>query len=268
MDGQSRSRFGSAVRWVGRRLGRRLAGRGWRLAVLAGAAALLAGCSAMGPTDNPVARKLTWFSYLNGDDLRVACGRDGTDRFRLVFNADYNRHIRTYDVTADRERGGAAVEARVIEATDLARLSPQDPLSAARGSTSRIELTPNQFAYFIAGLRSSGVFEAPPNGLRLPSNGVYWLVNGCQEGHWFFNAFPYPSGRFADIRFPEALRDADRTGIPFPALPPPEEAPRSLPSGSRQAEGGVFFELEVADAGLAGPTHLFGPWTLGNFLTR
>lgn len=223
----------------------------------------LAGCSSTGPTDNPVARKLTWFSYLNGDDLRSRCGKDGTDRFRLVFNADYNRHVRTYDVVGDPERGGAAVEAHVIEATDLARITPADPFSAARGRKASLQLSAAQYDSFIGRLREDGAFDPPPHGLRLPSNGFYWLINGCRAGQWFFTAFPYPSSRFTDARFPELLRSIDPTGVAFPGLPEPEDAPRTLPSSGQLADGGVFFEVQVGRYGLVGPTAPFGALMLG-----
>ncbi len=229
---------------------------------LAAAIALLAGCTAFGPTDNPVARKLTWFSYLSGDDLRAACGRNGADRYRMVFNADYNKHVRTYDIVGDptEDGGGARIEERVIEATDLARLTPLDPLSAARGRTATTQLTPAQFAGFIGRLRDTGAFDPPPDGLRLPSNGIYWLISGCQGGAWFFSAHPYPSGRFTDAGFLEPLRQLNGTGVPLPALPAPADAPRSLPPAGERADGGVFFDIQVADSGLVGPTHGFGRW--------
>ena len=34
---------------------------------------LLAGCAASGPAGNPIARNLTWFSYVGGDYIRAAC---------------------------------------------------------------------------------------------------------------------------------------------------------------------------------------------------
>lgn len=237
-------------------------GAGGKLAGLA-LAGWLAGCAAVGPTDQPVGRTLTWFSYLNGDDLRKGCGTDRNDRFRLVFNADYNQHIRTYDITGDPEKGGAVVVARVIEAADLARINPADPLASWRGQRAETRLTPRQFAEFVLRLADSGAFEPLPERLRLPSNGIYWLINGCRGGTWFFSAYPYPQDRFADIRFAQPLERLDSTGVPFPPLPAPDRAPRRLPPGNDRTEsGGVFFELEVDRDGLVGPTHLFGPWKL------
>jgi hypothetical protein len=227
--------------------------------VLALACAFVAaGCASSGPTDNPVARRLTWISYVSGDDLRTACRKDGPERYRLVFNADYNQHVRTYDLTADPEGGGATLEARVIEATDLARLDATDPLANVRGRTAQTRLTAAQFAAFVASLGDSGAFDGLPDRLRLRSNGIYWLANGCHGGHWFFSAYPYPDSRFVDIRFLEPLRAIDGTGVPFPALPDPAAQPPARP----RDEPGAAFQLDVDGSGVIGPTHLFGPWTL------
>ncbi|WP_247894262.1 hypothetical protein [Azospirillum sp. B510] len=232
-------------------------------AAMAASLLALAGCGSLGPTDNPLARKLTWFSYLNGDDLRSSCGKDGADRFRLIFNADYNRHVRTYDIVREADRGGAAVEAHVIEATDLARLTLADPFSAARGRTATLQLDATQYDSFIGRLREDGAFDPPPDGLRLPSNGFYWLISGCRGGQWFFTAYRYPSSRFTDAGFPELLRGIDATGIAFPGLPAPDDAPRTLPSSGQLADGGVFFEVRIGrdgrgHYGLVGPTAPFG----------
>ncbi len=171
-------------------------------AVLAAALAALAGCAGMAQPDATAARRTTWISYLNGDDLRASCDKGRADRYRLVFNADYNKHVRTYDVVGDSERGGAVVEARVLEASDLARLDPDESLTADRGAVERVQLTPRQFALFVLRLYQNGAFEpGHGGGMRPPSDGVYWLINGCRAGTWFFNAYPYPSDRFQDIRF-------------------------------------------------------------------
>ncbi|NUB08517.1 hypothetical protein FW320_20335 [Azospirillum sp. Vi22] len=241
-------------------------GRRGRIAKVAGlaAAGLLAGCASVGPTDNPVARKLTWVSYLNGDDLRAACTKGESDRYRLVFNADYQKHVRTYDIVGDRGTGGAMVEARVLEATDLARIDLDDPAAVGRGPVVKAQLSPRQFALFVLRLYESGAFEPAPSGVRLPSNGVYWLINGCRRGSWFFNAYPYPSDRFADIRFDGPLKELDGsvqgTGVPYPVLPRPQDAPRTLPTGGQVDSAGVVFEVQVGRDGLVGPTAPFGNW--------
>ncbi|WP_246337256.1 hypothetical protein [Azospirillum oleiclasticum] len=235
---------------------------GWALM----ACAALAACASAGPAGNPVERKLTWFSYLNGDDLRVACAQDGPDRFRMVFNADYNEHVRTYDVTGDPD-GGASVAARVIKAPDLARVDLADPVGAWKGDEAQTRLSPTQYAMLVIRLYESGAFQMLPERLRLPSNSFYWLVSGCRDGQWFFTAYPYPSDRFADIRFAEPLGAMDPTGVAPPRLPSPADAPRSLPPGSRQQDGGVFFEIEVSGKGLVGPHLTLGPWPFAGWFT-
>lgn len=228
---------------------------------LAATLTTLAGCAAFGPTDNPVARKLTWFSYLSGDDLRASCGASDGDRYRVVFNADYNRHVRTYDITLDpADSGSALVEARVIEATDLARLTPLDPLSAARGQTATLRLTPPQLASVLARLTDKGAFEPPATTMRLPSNGVYWLINGCRAGRWFFAVHPYPASPFTDATFLEPTRALDPGMIAFPALPPPGSAPFVGSTGNQRSDTGVYFEIEANRDGVVGPTAPFGRW--------
>lgn len=237
-----------------------------RFGLALAACAALAGCASSGPAGNPVERKLTWFSYLNGDDLRLACAKDEPDRYRMVFNADYNEHVRTYDVVGDA-KGGARVSARVIKAPDLARVDLADPVGAWKGEEAQGWLSPAQYAMLVMKLYESGAFQMLPDRLRLPSNGFYWLVSGCREGQWFFTAYPYPSDRFADIHFVEPLGAMDPTGAALPRLPPPADAPRSLPPGSRQQDGGVFFEIEVSGDGLAGPYLKLGPWPFAGLLT-
>jgi len=56
------------------------------VAVLTLAAVGLAGCAFTQNSDvsNPLVRKSTWFSYLNADDLRVACSAGDADRKSVV----------------------------------------------------------------------------------------------------------------------------------------------------------------------------------------
>ncbi|HYG88670.1 MAG TPA: hypothetical protein VD978_20685 [Azospirillum sp.] len=225
------------------------------------AAALLAmGCASSGPTENPATRTLSWISYLSGDDLRSVCHKDGLERYRLVFNADYNQQVRTYDVVGDPNDGGAIVHARVIAAADLSRVDAADPIASIRGQTAETRLTPQQFGAFVLALSETGAFEPQRDRLRLRSSGIYWLVNGCHGGRWFFSAYPYPASRFVDIRFIALLREIDGAGIPFPALPAPTAPP---PSPGRD-EPGASFQMEADRDGPVGPTHLFGPWLLAD----
>ena len=54
---------------------------------------VVGGCSYYGSPqsdiDNPAVRKVAWFSYLDGNDIRERCAPGAHDRFRLVYNGQY-----------------------------------------------------------------------------------------------------------------------------------------------------------------------------------
>ncbi len=58
--------------------------------------------------DNPAVRKVAWFSYLDGNDIREAARPGAPDRFRLVYNGQYEKQIRSYEITAGESRIRAA----------------------------------------------------------------------------------------------------------------------------------------------------------------
>ncbi|MFX4447010.1 hypothetical protein ABTA86_19705, partial [Acinetobacter baumannii] len=77
------------------------------------AAVGLVACASTGPVDNPIARTLTWFSYLNGDDIRNTCPAGVRDRYRFVYNGTFNSQVRTYDLVQDTGGGGATLTIHV-----------------------------------------------------------------------------------------------------------------------------------------------------------
>jgi hypothetical protein len=171
------------------------------------AAATLGGCASLDGTTQQ-AQPLTWMAYLNGDDLRANCVKGAADHYRLVFNADYNQHIRTYDIASEPNFAGARIEARVIPATDLTRVDLQAPLNADHTQVSEMRLTARQFALFALRLYENGAFEPMRPELRLQSNGVRWLISGCRGGNWFFNAYPFPADSFAEAHLKEGMTRA------------------------------------------------------------
>ncbi len=48
--------------------------------------------------EQPIVRSFHWFSYVGGDDIRAACGHDGRNRLRLIYNAIYDEQVRTYEI--------------------------------------------------------------------------------------------------------------------------------------------------------------------------
>src|SRR5215813_10182543 len=95
-----------------------------RLSVM-GVIVLLAACSYRGDIDNPVVRKVSWFSYLDGTDIRVACTEGAQDRYRLVYNARYEEQLRSYEVVADGG-GGAYLVARAKGRSNMFAISADD----------------------------------------------------------------------------------------------------------------------------------------------
>lgn len=215
-----------------------------RLAAVLLVAAAAAGCAYEGGVDNPVVRKLSWFSFIEGDDLRRACGPGAPDRFRLVYNAVYDEQVRIYEL------GGAGqpsrLRQRVIEAPNLALgADVLDPVGPWRGRTAERVLDEGRYRALLESFAADGVFGPPSQGLELPSRGFYWTAAACREGRWHFTAWLWPRPEFQRLRFDDLLFAADTTGVP----PNP---PRPLPP--RYNDTGFYgdFTLRVGVDGLSG----------------
>jgi len=175
---------------------------------------LLPGCASFGPAEEADARKLTWFSYVNGEDLRAHCSHEEPDRYRLIYNSKSNAQLRTYEVRAAGDTGegagGAVVEARIIPADALWGRDPEDALGSGQMVSMRLYLSPDQFERLTTKLDESGVFSGPAMELRAQAGGVFWLASGCHEGTYFLTAFSNPSDRFENIGMSESVGSAKR----------------------------------------------------------
>jgi hypothetical protein len=176
----------------------------------AAAALLLSGCASLGTAEEADARKLTWFSYVNGEDLRAQCSREEPDRYRLIYNSKSNAQLRTYEVHAAggtaEGGGGAVVEARIIPADTLWRRDPEDALGSGQMVSMRLYLSPDQFAHLTTKLDESGVFTSTSMELRTQTSGVFWLASGCHDGTYFLTAFSNPLDRFENIGMSESAK--------------------------------------------------------------
>src|SRR3982750_1992701 len=77
------------------------------LSLSAPSAAVLAGCAYYGDAatdiDNPAVQKFAWFSFLDGHDIREACaalGPKAPARYRLIYNGQYEKQLRVYEIDA------------------------------------------------------------------------------------------------------------------------------------------------------------------------
>lgn len=217
----------------------------------------VAGCSYRGNIDNPIARHLTWFSYIGGDDIRAACGPGMLDWYRLVYNARYEEQLRSYEVVADGA-GGAILVARALGSPAPLSVVAGTPLPSWGWARSETRLDEAAFAAFEQTMVDSGFFEPPPVGLRLSSGDFWWVASGCIDEAFHFSAWRHTPDHAADLDFPAFLFAHDATGVPVNP-PRPVASARFGPRGNRDNWGGrIDFTLEVTAAGVGGgPRGLF-----------
>lgn len=245
-----------------RSLWRRAAGpgrRALRLGALLGAAAL-ASCTYSGDLETPFAQKLTWFSLLNGDDIRESCGPGAPDRIRLVYNGRYREQLRVYDLVASDpagpNAGGAELTARVQDAATYNKLGSIDlgsPLSAWQWQRSQASLAPDEFRRLQRALEQAGLGQRPPVGTELRSTRFYWVAIACADGEVWFQAWQHPQTDVTRLPFVSLLLAADGTGVPFNAPRPLSAAEASIREPGPQRDQESFgFSLKVGENGLAG----------------
>lgn len=220
---------------------------------------LTVACTYRGGSD-PVTRKLTWFSYLNGDDLRAECAPGAPERYRFVYNGVYIEQVRLYEVRTGLEGHGGEFDARAIGPTRLGGLvitKPEDVLAPWQGKTASASLSTENLADLSEAMRESGVFDGAPSGLQLHTEDFYWIVAACADGRFSFNAYRWPSPRFEAASFAELLFAWDATQVP---VNPPREVDRNWlyvePDGQDLASYPIF-TLSVGEDGLRGVPRLF-----------
>ena len=169
--------------------------------------------------DQPVVRSLNWFSYVAGADIRAACRPGERSRVRLVYNALWEEQVRTYELflQPDGKAGlnmgvlvdqGAATNVSSILIGQLGDVTGPWRMRRAQRLLSAPETTE-----LMGLLQSSAGFGPPRDGLRLPDNDFWWTVASCRDGAWGFQAYHYPTDRFANVRFAEKLFALDNVGI-------------------------------------------------------
>ncbi len=230
---------------------------------------LLAGCAYHGNSasnlDNPAVQKFTWFSFLDGSDLREACaalGPNAPARYRLVYNGQYEKQLRIYEIEA-QPSGGASLRARTKGTTNLANwwvADSADLLAPWRWRESTAALSPAEMAQFHKALVESGFGQGAPQGLRLPSQDFYWVASGCEAGRFQFHAWRAKQGRLDDAKFQDFLLRHDGTGLGFrqPYVLPIEESSAHRPAGGKNGRNpSSNFTVEVSGEGIGGLINAF-----------
>lgn len=215
---------------------------------------LVAGCAYRG-ADDPVSLRLSWFSYLNGDDLRGLCIPGAPDRYRFVYNGVNVEQLRLYELTERPGGDGHILSVRVIGAPSLATVeigAPGDLIEPWRGRSETVVLRDDDLALLRRAMESARVFDPSPEGLELPSKGFFWIVDACRAGRFHFNAYLWPSDRFDRAAFANLLLAWDPTGV---ALNAPR-VPQYELYDPDQATSARNFQLRVGRNGLWGAK----PW--------
>ncbi len=210
----------------------------------------LAGCAYRGgDVSDPIGRKATWFSFVEGTDIRNACRPGAPDRYRLVYNANYEDQVRVYEIG----RGGAKylMTEQVFGGANVLELTLDDPLNPWRGKGAEVSLTPQQHQTLLRAFEQSGMFAPPPVGLELPSRSYYWTAAFCHQGRYGLTAWRWPDARWDQLGFMNLLLQLDVTGVPVEA--PRKLAPR-LASEEREDLG--KFTLKMGENGLVGLSRL------------
>lgn len=222
--------------------------------VLAISSLVLVACSASG--DDPISRRLNYFNYISGEDIRAECGPQEDLRIRFVYNADYIEQVRTYELRARTFGKGGILKAEVYSPRLNKQIEARIPLWPWTGKEATVGLEEDAIGYLHGTLAASGFYAPPPVGTKLDSRSYYWVVTGCIQGTFVFNAWAYPSQRFKQIQFAQALEKFDHTGVPF-REPKPKEAgeleAREEPARAQDSEASYMrFFVTVTDHGLVG----------------
>lgn len=224
------------------------------------AALALVGCAYRpGGIDSPITRKFQYYSYAGGDDIRRGCVAGALPQYRLIYNANWDEQVRTYDLRRSATGQGAVLFVHVFGGGgDVSSFNPLDPTGPWRGASVDARLDEASYLALIRAVEASGFGEPAPAGLTLPSWGFYWAVSACANGRFHFNAWRYPSDRFDRVRFDALLFERDQTGVPVNRPRPQNEAEYRLRSNQQMEDPTTStFDLKVGENGLVGNLTLF-----------
>lgn len=223
--------------------------------------AVLAGCAYHGGArqniDNPAVRKVAWFSYLDGGDIREACAEGAPERYRLVYNGQYYDQTRSYEINAGLPNGAANLTARARGASNLAAFRLMDPLAPWETQRADTVLNAADFATFRDLLGQSGFGTGAPDGLRLHSQDFYWVAAACVGGKFHYFAWLAKQGRFENVKFQDFLLQHDQTGLAFRQPKPVYPTDRQPRQSGHNDNFAGYFTLTVRPGGLGGLVNAF-----------
>jgi hypothetical protein len=194
--------------------------------------------------DDPVSRRFSYLSYLAADDLRESCTPSSGERYRFVYNAEYNRQVRLYEIGIAPDRQEGKLEVRVLGGKRYGVFQFGFKNWLLEQAVARTRLQRRDVSALYDALERARFGAEPRHGLELWSDSYYWLVSSCHEGNFHQQGYLHPSREFAAQDFAGVLAPLDRPGVPFVAAPgydPRVPSQRRRPrSAEGPDEGGVF----------------------------
>ena len=207
---------------------------------------LLAGCTYDGGIENPLVRKVTWYSFIEGEDLRAACAVN-PDTLRLVYNGNYDEQVRIYETTPEPN---GLLTGRVLGPAEVGRVDfyLSDPSAVFAGITSRTPLTDRLRRDLTGSVARAAEAHPMPQEEIYHSAEYYWMVSGCRDGAGFFHGWKAPDVQVLGLPFVSVLKAADATGVGFA---PPRPVPRAV-SGAFPVnrDRDIHFRLRVGPDGI------------------
>jgi hypothetical protein len=220
-----------------------------RLVVLALLSLPVAGC--VGPNDGLIGGRLSWFQYVSGHDMARSCARSSLERYRLIFNAEYTKQVRTYDIL--QNGAGARLNARVFRGSVTVDAAFSSAVQGLVGRGGARELDGPDYAAFKRTIASAEPYLGDEP-VFLRSDSYYWVVLKCDAGRLVARAFTGPPAALEGLAFRRFLLDRDPTGVPV-------RVQRPVPADELTCFGRVYsaIEAETVDRaeGRGGPLFQF-----------
>lgn len=191
----------------------------WRVIVCA-LPLVTTGCFVSKPNiQNPIERKMGWFTYLAGDDLAATCQPASPTRIRIIHNAGYYDHVGVYNLTF-LSKGDAVLVSDRFGRVNFANLSVSDPLKPARGIRKTLNLSAENAEAIKQVVTASRLFKTDFATMRAWSAQHYRVFMLCDQGKMSFYADKFPwndgdAGQAATSLF-DLMQALDPIDIDFP----------------------------------------------------
>ena len=210
---------------------------------------VVAACA--GPNDGLVGGRLSWFDYVGGSDMQQSCSQSTLERYRLVFNAEYTKQVRTNDILQNSD--GATLRGKVFHGGVLVDASFASAVQGLVGRAGELPLSGPEFEGFKRAVAVAKPFlEAEAAYLR--SDSYYWVVLECRRGSVLARAFTGSQTNLEGLAFRRFLLAHDPTGVPVRVQRP---VPADRPTGFGRAYSAMQAETTDRVAGLGGPLFQF-----------